>query len=118
MLNTQHLMTFKVLVETGSFTKTAKQLGLTQPAVSQHIQKLERDLDESLLIRHGRTTEVTDAGEILLKHISELESCCKRFRASWNSFTESKSADTSNTNAKNKLNTVKTTLENEFNECA
>jgi DNA-binding transcriptional LysR family regulator len=83
-------MTFKVLVETGSFTQTAKQLGLTQPAVSQHIQKLERDLGETLLIRHGRTTEVTDAGKVLLKHISELEACYHRFTTSWKPFTEFK----------------------------
>ncbi|NLQ18416.1 LysR family transcriptional regulator [Marinomonas sp. M1K-6] len=86
MLNTQHLVTFKVLVETGSFTKTAKLLGLTQPAVSQHIQKLERCLGEPLLLRHGRTTDVTPAGEILLQHIKELEICYEGFIASWQSY--------------------------------
>lgn len=90
MLNTQHLMTFKVLVGTGSFTRTAKQLGLTQPAVSQHIQKLESDLNELLLIRRGRTTEITRAGKVLLSHISELESCYDRFTTAWESFSESK----------------------------
>ena len=83
MLNTQHLMTFKALVETGSFTRTAKQLGLTQPAVSQHIQKLEKELGESLLIRHGRSIELTPAGVVLLKHIDELEVCYRDFMASW-----------------------------------
>lgn len=83
MFNTHHLMTFKVLVETGSFTRTAKQLGLTQPAVSQHIQKLECSLGEPLLIRHGRTTEVTSAGKILLNHIKALEKCYDSFTTSW-----------------------------------
>ncbi|ETX11029.1 LysR family transcriptional regulator [Marinomonas ushuaiensis DSM 15871] len=83
MFNTQHLMTFKALVETGSFTRTAKQLGLTQPAVSQHIQKLESDLGERLLIRHGRTTEITKAGELLLNHIKALEKCYDSFSMSW-----------------------------------
>ncbi|WP_421850749.1 LysR family transcriptional regulator [Marinomonas sp.] len=91
MLNTQHLITFKALVETGSFTKTAKKLGLTQPAVSQHIQKLEREMGEPLLIRHGRTTDMTPAGEVLLQHIQELEACYKGFIASWKSHLESKS---------------------------
>lgn len=91
MLNTQHLITFKALVETGSFTKTAKQLGLTQPAVSQHIQKLERELGEPLLIRHGRTTDMTPAGEVLLQHITELEACYEGFIVSWKSHLESKS---------------------------
>ncbi|RBP77914.1 LysR family transcriptional regulator [Marinomonas rhizomae] len=93
MLNTQHLITFKALVETGSFTNTAKQLGLTQPAVSQHIQKLERDLGESLLIRHGRTTDMTPAGEVLLQHIQALEACYESFIVSWKSHQESKSND-------------------------
>ncbi|MFT4574968.1 LysR family transcriptional regulator [Marinomonas primoryensis] len=83
MFNTQHLTTFKALVEKGSFTQTAKLLGLTQPAVSQHIQKLERGLGEPLLIRHGRTTEVTEAGRVLLQHIKELELCYEEFTASW-----------------------------------
>ena len=83
MFNTQHLMTFKVLVETGSFTRTAKQLGLTQPAVSQHIQKLEGKLGKPLLTRHGRTTEITQAGRILLEHIQALEECYERFDTRW-----------------------------------
>lgn len=87
MFNTQHLTTFKVLVEEGSFTQTAKLLGLTQPAVSQHIQKLERGLGEPLLIRHGRTTEVTEAGKVLLQHIKELEVCYEKFMASWQMYT-------------------------------
>ena len=91
MLNTQHLITFKALVETGSFTKTAKLLGLTQPAVSQHIQKLERELGEPLLIRHGRTTDMTPAGEVLLQHIKELEACYEGFMESWHGYLERKS---------------------------
>lgn len=83
MLNTQHLITFKALVKTGSFTKTAKLLGLTQPAVTQHIQKLERCLGEPLLIRYGRTTEMTPAGKVLLQHIKELELCYEHFIDSW-----------------------------------
>lgn len=83
MLNTQHLMTYKALVETGSFTLTAKQLGLTQPAISQHIQKLEKELGETLLIRHGRRIELTPAGKVLLKHIDQLEGCYRDFMTSW-----------------------------------
>mgnify|MGYP000023504909 CR=1 FL=1 len=93
MLNTQHLMTFKALVETGSFTKTAMLLGLTQPAVSQHIQKLERCLGEPLLVRRGRTTDITPAGGVLLQHIKELELCYDDFMASWQHYLAVKSSD-------------------------
>ncbi|MCV2403281.1 LysR family transcriptional regulator [Marinomonas sp. C2222] len=85
MLNTHHLTTFKILAETSSFTKTAQQLGLTQPAVTQHIQKLESELGEALLVRHGRTTEITEAGELLLRHIKSLETCYKKFQNKWHS---------------------------------
>ena len=86
MLNTQHLITFRTLVETGSFTQTARKLGLTQPAVSQHIQKLEKGLGEPLLIRHGRSTELTEAGEVLFQHVQDLGSCYERFVEQWQSY--------------------------------
>lgn len=92
MLNTQHLITFKALVETGSFTKTAKLLGLTQPAVTQHIQKLERCLGEPLLVRHGRITDMTPAGEVLWQHIRELELCYEHFIDSWEAYLAARSA--------------------------
>lgn len=94
MFNTQHLITFKALVKTGSFTRTAKQLGLTQPAVSQHIQKLECSLGEPLLIRHGRTTEITKAGDILLRHINELEKCYDSFGIAWQDYLMAKNKET------------------------
>jgi DNA-binding transcriptional LysR family regulator len=60
--------------------------------VSQHIQKLERGLGEPLLIRHGRTTEVTEAGRVLLQHIKELEVCYEEFTASWQTYATTKAS--------------------------
>ncbi|MCO4786167.1 MAG: LysR family transcriptional regulator [Marinomonas atlantica] len=93
MLNTQHLITFRTLVETGSFTQTARKLGLTQPAVSQHIQKLEKGLGESLLIRHGRSTELTEAGQVLYKHVQDLGSCYEKFVGKWQNYIAQKSPE-------------------------
>ena len=90
MLNTQHLITFKTLVETGSFTQTARKLGLTQPAVSQHIQKLEKGLGEALLIRHGRSTELTEAGDVLYQHVIDLGECYDSFVAKWGAYVAAK----------------------------
>ncbi|CUB02465.1 LysR family transcriptional regulator [Marinomonas fungiae] len=92
MLNTQHLITFRTLVETGSFTQTARKLGLTQPAVSQHIQKLEKGLGEPLLIRHGRSTELTEAGEVLYRHVQDLGNCYEEFVNQWQSYVAHKEA--------------------------
>lgn len=51
-----------------SFTKSAKQLGVTQPAISNHIQELEQEYAVRLFERHGNHIELTVAGETLLHH--------------------------------------------------
>ncbi|WP_106478256.1 LysR family transcriptional regulator [Phytohalomonas tamaricis] len=62
MFNAQYFRTFITLVETGSFTHTARKLDMTQPGVSQHIRKLEQYLGKTLLRRHGRRFTLTEAG--------------------------------------------------------
>lgn len=62
MFNAQYFRTFIMLVETGSFTRTAQRLEMTQPGVSQHIRKLENYLETPLLERQGRRFTLTDAG--------------------------------------------------------
>lgn len=46
----------------GSFTRAAREFGLTQGALSRRIQGLERDLGLALFARRGRTIEITEAG--------------------------------------------------------
>jgi DNA-binding transcriptional LysR family regulator len=53
-------------VESGSFSKTAREFGLTQPSVSRAIAALERRLGVKLLVRTTRQVSATDAGEALL----------------------------------------------------
>ena len=65
MINPVFLRTFMNLVTTKHFTHTAQQLNMTQPGVSQHIKKLEAQLDETLLNRYGKRFELTLAGERL-----------------------------------------------------
>ncbi|VTU01472.1 family transcriptional regulator : Transcriptional regulator, LysR family OS=Candidatus Methylomirabilis oxyfera GN=DAMO_0804 PE=4 SV=1: HTH_1: LysR_substrate [Gemmataceae bacterium] len=60
-----HLETFSAAAELNNFTAAAKALGLTQAAVSQRIQALERTLDKSLFHRHGGRVLLTDAGQAL-----------------------------------------------------
>lgn len=54
---------FASLVDTGSFTKAAEQLHLSQPALTTAIQKLERELKAELVVRGGRTIRLTVAGQ-------------------------------------------------------
>ncbi len=66
MLDVHQLNVFLAAAETLNFTQAARQLHMTQPSVSQHIQGLERHFDMSLFIRNGRNLELTDAGMALL----------------------------------------------------
>ena len=52
----------------GSFTAAARELGLTQSAVSQHVATLERHLDVSLVDRGSRPAGLTEAGHALARH--------------------------------------------------
>jgi DNA-binding transcriptional LysR family regulator len=60
-----HLATFMKAAELNSFTEAAKALSLTQAAVSQRIQALEKNLDRSLFQRRGGRVLLTEAGQKL-----------------------------------------------------
>lgn len=60
------------VVETGSFTKAAEQLSLTQPAVSQHIHALENELNVKIFERTGNELRVTREGELVIKYAKRL----------------------------------------------
>lgn len=55
---------------TGSFSAAARELGCTQPAVSQQMKALEASAGTTLLIRTGREMRLTQAGEALVRHAS------------------------------------------------
>ncbi len=74
MLETKQLRIFKAIVEVGSFTGAGEHLALSQPAISQQIRALEEQVGVPLLVRSGRATRPTPAGEILLqcaRHVLE-----------------------------------------------
>jgi DNA-binding transcriptional LysR family regulator len=60
------LALFVRTVESGSFSKAAREFGLSQPSVSRAVAALERRLGVKLLIRTTRQVSATDAGEALL----------------------------------------------------
>ncbi|MGM8899244.1 MULTISPECIES: LysR family transcriptional regulator [unclassified Psychrobacter] len=72
MMNITWLRTFCTLVEVGHFTRTAERLHMTQSGVSQHIRKLESQLDVDLLIRQGKQFSLTDAGEELYREAGDI----------------------------------------------
>lgn len=82
MFNAQYFRTFITLVETGSFTHTARRLDMTQPGVSQHIRKLEQYLDKPLLNRHGRKFTLTESGRRAYDYAIKLFAEHEHFRHS------------------------------------
>ena len=62
------LLVFREVGRLGSLTAAADALGWTQPAVSQHVRRLERSLGVPLAVRQGRGIEITQAGHALLRH--------------------------------------------------
>jgi DNA-binding transcriptional LysR family regulator len=79
MLNPQWLRSFAAVAELGGFTRAARHLGLTQAAVSQHMQHLEAELGP-LLIRRGRQLELMPAGVALLAYCGEIEQAHRRLQ--------------------------------------
>jgi DNA-binding transcriptional LysR family regulator len=66
------LEAFVTVVREGSFSKAAKVLYRTQPAVSQIIQRLEDEIGQTLFDRSSRRGVLTDAGQVLLEHAERL----------------------------------------------
>lgn len=64
------LVAFIYVARERSFTKAAAQLGVSQPALSRTIRKLEAHLDVRLLTRSTRSVVPTEAGVRLLETIS------------------------------------------------
>jgi len=63
MLEDFRLRVFLQLAESGSFTATARNLGISQPAVSQNISLLEQAVGEPLFIRMRGFATLTGKGE-------------------------------------------------------
>ena len=59
---------FVAVAEQGSFTLAAKEIFLTQSAVSHSIRALEEQLDCKLLDRSRRKVKLTPEGTVFLKH--------------------------------------------------
>ena len=62
------LRTLEAIARHGSFSRAARELNLTQPAVSMQVAQLERRLRLPLLERVGKRAFPTPAGEVLLAH--------------------------------------------------
>jgi DNA-binding transcriptional LysR family regulator len=71
-LDSRQIRTFCLLARTGSFTAAARELHLTQSAVSHSMKALEREIGCRLLDRLGKKVVLTQAGEQLLHHAQRI----------------------------------------------
>ncbi|WP_068620957.1 LysR family transcriptional regulator [Paenibacillus tuaregi] len=69
----QALLVFITVVERGNFTRSAEELHMTQPAVSQYIQSLERAMGARLLDRTNKYVKLTRAGQIVYEHAVQMK---------------------------------------------
>ncbi len=74
------LLLFVRIVETGSFSKAARELNVTQPTATKHVAAIERRFEVRLLNRNARGISVTEPGElyydkckVVLRHFEEAE---------------------------------------------
>jgi DNA-binding transcriptional LysR family regulator len=68
------LRAFAALARRGSFSAAARELSISQPAVSRHVADLERGVDAALVIRGPRGATLTPAGAFLADYVLRAES--------------------------------------------
>lgn len=71
-MNTKSLLTFKTILETGSFQKAADKLSYTQSTVTFQMKQLEEELSIKLFEKIGRKMELTQAGKDILPYIENI----------------------------------------------
>jgi DNA-binding transcriptional LysR family regulator len=75
------ILTFLSLCQTKNFSKTAEQLHITQPAVSQQIKALEKEYNVSLYYYEGRKFNLTAAGIYLFQFANSIHLDSERMRS-------------------------------------
>ncbi|MFI1993131.1 LysR family transcriptional regulator [Actinoplanes sp. NPDC020271] len=70
-MDLRQLEYFIAVAETGSFTRAAERVHITQSGVSAQVKALEHELGAELFVRSGRTARLTEAGAVALRHARE-----------------------------------------------
>lgn len=75
------LQYFKIIAETGSLTKAAKILHISQPAMSAMLKKFEEEFDVALFDRSPNRIKLNQAGEIALIHVNTILQSVEHMKA-------------------------------------
>ena len=68
----EHMREFVAIREEGNFSRAARSLFMAQPALSRHVQEVERELGVRLLNRDKHSVSLTDAGERAYKGFRQI----------------------------------------------
>ena len=71
-MNLKQLEAFVQVSESGSFSKAAKELFLTQPTISAHISSLEKELNVRLFIKNTKEVSLSDDGKDLYRYAKQI----------------------------------------------
>src|SRR3954454_6745863 len=71
-MDPRRLLIFRAVARAGSISGAARELGWTQPAVSQHLRALERSAGCALLLRGAGGVDLTEPGRVLLARADAL----------------------------------------------
>src|SRR6195256_5479235 len=89
-LNLDQMRALLEVVERGSFSAAARQLNLTQPAISLQIRELERRFGVRLIERLGKQAhatvpgrELVEAAQRILRECDHVDAAMRRFREGW-----------------------------------
>ncbi len=80
--------TFLTVCETKNYTKAAEKLGLTQPAVTQHIKYIEEMYNVRLFFKEGKNMCITPEGELLRDMLITLRADCAKIERRLKSVSE------------------------------
>lgn len=71
----RHFITFKTIVEQGSFIRAAENLNYAQSSVTSHIQTIEEYYGQPVFDRLGKRVQLNSFGELVYRHAVVLLSC-------------------------------------------
>ena len=80
-LDPRRVLIFRTVARTGSVSAAARELGWTQPAVSQHLRALEDQIGTPVFLRGATGVTINEAGERLLRHADAIASALQSAEA-------------------------------------
>ncbi|GAA6493380.1 MAG TPA: LysR family transcriptional regulator [Candidatus Bariatricus faecipullorum] len=90
-MNLKQLEAFMRVADTGSFSRAARELYLTQPTVSAHISALEKELGVRLFVRTTKEVRMSGDGEVLYEYARVMLETEKRIREVFEKKTQNRS---------------------------